>query len=260
MKILVTNDDGVFAPGILAVASALVDAGHDVTVAAPSNNRSGSAASLGRIGGAIGVKRVELTGLGSTACYAVDAPPSMISLAFCNGSYGGYRPEMVVSGINNGHNTGRGILHSGTVGAALTASSLGIPAIAVSSGRLPESRFDTAAAVLRIALDTIGSWAGASAFNINVPNVSLAEIAGVRPAGRDGPALADIAYHQEPGGLRAALVENPGPFEPDSDSGLVTAGYVSVSTLVGVGTLSHAAHELAAGIQFGIESVVVSHR
>ncbi len=133
MRILVTNDDGVDAPGIRSLAGALHEAGHDVLVVAPSSDWSGSGAAIGKLYDTPprAVDRITWSDHPTIPVHSLDAPPGTAVLAACLGAFGGL-PELVASGVNPGANTGHLVLHSGTVGAALTAASFGIPGIAVS--------------------------------------------------------------------------------------------------------------------------------
>jgi 5'-nucleotidase len=133
MKVLVTNDDGVGSPGLHALARALVDDGHDVIVVAPDREMSGSAAAIGQVHVEAGIdaERVDLPRLEGVPAYAVAGPPGLCVLTARLGGFGD-PPELVVSGINPGCNTGRAVLHSGTVGAALTAANFGCRGLAVS--------------------------------------------------------------------------------------------------------------------------------
>ncbi|MGH9214633.1 MAG: 5'/3'-nucleotidase SurE [Acidimicrobiales bacterium] len=133
MKVLVTNDDGVGSPGLHALARALVDDGHDVIVVAPDREMSGSAAAIGQVHVEAGIdaERVDLPRLNGVPAYAVAGPPGLCVLTARLGGFGD-PPELVVSGINPGCNTGRAVLHSGTVGAALTAANFGCRGLAVS--------------------------------------------------------------------------------------------------------------------------------
>ncbi|HEX6419956.1 MAG TPA: 5'/3'-nucleotidase SurE [Acidimicrobiales bacterium] len=133
MKVLVTNDDGVESVGLHALVRALVGSGCDVVVAAPDRDMSGSGAAIGQIhmDEHIDAKPVDLPGLEGVPAYAVDGPPGLCVLAARLGGFGAV-PDLVVSGINPGCNTGRAVLHSGTVGAALTAANFGCKGIAVS--------------------------------------------------------------------------------------------------------------------------------
>jgi 5'-nucleotidase len=133
MKVLVTNDDGVASPGLHALARALVDDGFDVIVVAPDREMSGSAAAIGQvhIEEGIDAERVDLPRLDGVPAYAVAGPPGLCVLTARLGGFGD-PPDLVVSGINPGCNTGRAVLHSGTVGAALTAANFGCRGLAVS--------------------------------------------------------------------------------------------------------------------------------
>lgn len=128
--VLVTNDDGIDSPGLSALALELESRGFDVLVAAPATNMSGASAAIGPTDPHTPARRVAMPGLRGRA-YAVQAPPAMIVIAALNGAFGPV-PTAVASGVNAGVNIGRAILHSGTVGAALTGQNLGLPSLAVS--------------------------------------------------------------------------------------------------------------------------------
>jgi 5'-nucleotidase len=133
MRVLVTNDDGVASPGLHALARALVDDGFDVIVVAPDREMSGSAAAIGQVhvNEGIDAERVDLPRLDGVPAYAVAGPPGLCVVTARLGGFGD-PPDLVVSGINPGCNTGRAVLHSGTVGAALTAANFGCRGLAVS--------------------------------------------------------------------------------------------------------------------------------
>jgi 5'-nucleotidase len=133
MKVLVTNDDGVASPGLHTLARTLVDDGYEVIVVAPDREMSGSSAAIGQVHVEEGIdaERVVLPGLDGVPAYAVAGPPGLCVLSARLGGFGD-APDLVVSGINPGANTGRAVLHSGTVGAALTAANFGCRGLAVS--------------------------------------------------------------------------------------------------------------------------------
>jgi 5'/3'-nucleotidase len=133
MKVLVTNDDGVGSPGLHALARALVDDGYDVVLVAPDREMSGSAAAIGQvhIEEGIDAERIDLPRLDGVPAYAIAGPPGLCVLTARLGGFGD-PPDLVVSGINPGCNTGRAVLHSGTVGAALTGANFGCRGLAVS--------------------------------------------------------------------------------------------------------------------------------
>jgi 5'-nucleotidase len=121
MRILITNDDGVFAPGIAALARGLWAAlgdRHDLVVVAPMVDHSGAGAAVGRVyeRESIPYEEVDLPGLAHVPTFGIDGPPALAVIVACIEGFGP-RPDLVVSGINHGVNAGRSALHSGTVGA-----------------------------------------------------------------------------------------------------------------------------------------------
>lgn len=129
-QILLTNDDGIQSPGLWAAAAALSDVGY-VTVTAPRDQCSGMGRSLPNTSdGIIHEQRVQVNGQ-EWSVFAVGGSPAQ---AVLHGIYEvmQQKPDLVVSGINYGENVASGVTVSGTVGAALEAASLGIPAMAIS--------------------------------------------------------------------------------------------------------------------------------
>src|SRR5947209_10702198 len=115
---LVTNDDGVDSPGIRALAAVAVRSGLDVVVAAPSWNSTGASASLTAVekDGRFLVEDRTFDELPDLPVFAVEGAPAFIVRAAVRGAFGD-PPDIVLSGINWGTNTGHAVLHSGTVGA-----------------------------------------------------------------------------------------------------------------------------------------------
>ena len=238
MRVLVTNDDGVDAPGIAVLAAALAADGHDVLVVAPSTDRSGSGAALGQFWGTEPppVTAVRWDAHPDLTVFSIDAPPGTAVLAAALGGFG-EPPDLVVAGINPGANTGHLVVHSGTVGAALTGVGLDIPGIAVSMMWADDTPYlwDTAAAMAVAAVD----WAlkpdgGPRLLNINVPNVPVHELAGVQetqlaPHGEVWVASADVSS----GDLRLDFKPR-GDAAPGTDVAALQAGYVSVTPLMSV--------------------------
>jgi 5'-nucleotidase len=274
MKVLVTNDDGVESPGLHALAGALVAAGYDVVVAAPDRDMSGSSAAIGQIhvDEEIEAAPIELPGLEGVPAYAVDGPPGLCVLAARLGGFGDV-PDLVVSGINPGCNTGRAILHSGTVGAALTGANFGCKGLAVSldvssralheqaGGATPDQAAsipagDGSSATVAVAEErpaTVAHWDAAAAvaaamvpwlldapdlsvLNVNVPNMPVDKVAGARPA-QLAPfgTVRSSVVESAPGGGRLQMELRPTDDEipPDSDTGLVAQGFVAVTAIVG---------------------------
>lgn len=243
MRVLVTNDDGVGAPGIAALARAVLEAGHDVVVAAPADDRSGASAAIGGMHAdeSIDISPFELEGLEGVPVLAVSGPPALVVMAACLGGLG-EPPDMVASGINPGLNTGRAVLHSGTVGAALTAANFGRTGLAVSLGTGGEPRWETAAALAVAALDWLAGQGVVQVVNLNVPNVGLEEIKGIRQAGLAPFGVVRASVVDQPGADLQMELTGEGPTDdgaepPDeSDTALVETGFATVTSLTGIGT------------------------
>ena len=170
MNIMVTNDDGIHAPGILALAAALGELGA-VTVVAPDRERSAAGHSL-TLHSPLRVLEVR------KGFYAVDGTPTdCVNMGIH--SLLPVRPDLVVSGINHGANLGDDITYSGTVAAAMEANLMGIPAIAVSLATYERhGHFDAAAGVaLRIARQVAANGLPADTFiNVNIPDCPAEEM------------------------------------------------------------------------------------
>jgi 5'-nucleotidase len=258
MRVLVTNDDGVEAPGLHALAHAMVRAGHDVVVVAPSGERSGSGAAIGRLhrAGPIAWTPVEWPDLPAVTVNALDVPPAAAVYAGCVGAFGA-GPDIVASGVNPGLNYGHLVLHSGTVGAALTASALGVSGVAVSIAWGEEQRWDTAATIAADAVEWVASQAGAPMVaNVNVPNLPLDQVRGVRDA-RLCPFNEKWDAATSAGELHLEYVGHAGEPEPDTDLALVKAGYCAITLLDGVQTVPGSARSAAGCIAQAIDTRVL---
>jgi 5'-nucleotidase len=164
MHIMVTNDDGIHAAGIKALASALAELGQ-VTVVAPDRERSAAGHSL-TLHSPLRVFELR------EGFYAVDGTPTdCVNMGIH--SLLQSRPDLVVSGINHGSNLGDDITYSGTVAAAIEATLMGIPAIAVSLASFErKGHFPAAAQVaVRVARQVLVNGLPPDTFlNVNVPN------------------------------------------------------------------------------------------
>jgi len=236
VRILVTNDDGVDAPGLAPLVAAVASTGHDVVVAAPQRDMSGTGASIGRLHAdrSIDVQERELEGLPGIPVHAVDGPPGMAVIAAHLGAFG-EAFDVVVSGINPGPNTGGAVLHSGTVGAALTAANFGRSGLAVSMAVGKPMHWETAAALALPALEWLVEQPARTVLNLNAPNLPIEDVRGVR--------WGELA---EFGSVRTALIESQGgrlqmefvgkrdEHPEHTDAGLVDRGYASLTLLTGV--------------------------
>jgi 5'-nucleotidase len=163
MRILISNDDGYLAPGINALAEALA-AVAEVVVVAPDSNRSGASNSLS-LDRPLSVQRA------ANGFYFVNGTPTDCVHVALTGMLD-YRPDLVVSGINNGPNMGDDTLYSGTVAAATEGYLFGIPAIAFSQAEHGWANLDAAARVAReIVLRRFDDLAAPWLLNVNIPNL-----------------------------------------------------------------------------------------
>ena len=173
MRILISNDDGYFAPGIAALAAALSGLG-TVTVVAPERDRSGASNSL-TLDRPLSVRKAD-----SGFFYVNGTPTDCVHLAVTG--LLDHLPDVVVSGINHGANMGDDTIYSGTVAAATEGYLLGIPSIAISLVNKSGGHFDTAA---RVACELVERFRkspppAATLLNVNVPDVAHASLKGMR--------------------------------------------------------------------------------
>jgi 5'-nucleotidase len=171
MRILISNDDGYFAPGITLLAERLAALG-EVTVVAPERDRSGASNSL-TLDRPLTVRRA------SNGFYFVNGTPTDCVHLAVTGLLD-FLPDIVVSGINLGANMGDDTIYSGTVAAATEGFQLGIPSLAVSLASKSGRHFETAAgvAVAIVARFSRAPIAQPVLLNVNVPSVSREELAG----------------------------------------------------------------------------------
>ena len=164
MRILLSNDDGYFAPGLAVLADALKSLA-DVTVVAPERDRSGASNSLT-------LDRPLMLRQAPSGYYFVNGTPTDCVHLAVTGMLD-HLPDMVISGINHGANMGDDTIYSGTVAAATEGFLLGIPAMAVSLVGHQGEHFKTAASVV---VDLVRRyqrkpWRDATLLNINVPDL-----------------------------------------------------------------------------------------
>ena len=248
---LITNDDGVRSPGIAALAGALAGVGHDVIVVAPLLDHSGYGTAIGplHVDGQVAYERIEL-GIEHVTAFGVDGPPALA--AMCGVLRGfGERPELVLSGINAGANTGRAVLHSGTVGAAMTAAQLGVPGVAVSL-ELADDRqtwhWDTAAVVATAVVASLPDRVSEDEIlNVNVPNRPLGALAGVCPAEPVLGGTVQAVFGEPAEGVLQLALDHTVPAQ-GTDEALLASGWVTVSRIRLPRVLEGAADEWLGGL------------
>ncbi|WP_189210903.1 5'/3'-nucleotidase SurE [Actinokineospora fastidiosa] len=235
--VVITNDDGIDSPGLLALARAALAAGYDVVVAAPHAESSGTSAGLTAAAEdrRVVTKEHPLASLPDVPAYAVEAHPGLISLAACHGAFCD-EPDLLLSGINRGANVGRAVLHSGTVGAALTASINGVRALAMSLDvplkASEEPHWDTAAGLVADLLRTLAESPPDTVLNVNVPDVPAADLKPVQwaPLAPFGSVRA-LVQRTEDGAIEVGSVVGDEPPAPHTDAALLADGHVTVTAL-----------------------------
>jgi 5'-nucleotidase len=255
MRLLITNDDGVDAPGLHALVRA-VDAWieraptgsvREAVVLAPLTNQSGMSSAVGDVFGRSGVayRQYDMPDVQHILAYGLEATPALCVII---GVLGGVhdRPDVILSGINAGANVGRSVLHSGTVGAILTGAQLGLSGLAVSVQHGEDIHFDTAGHVAAEVLDLLEHAPAGTLLNLNVPNLPGPQLRGVRrgristaglikgagpgaggsPLGREGVLPLRL-------GAASPQLDDVSDDEPEDDGALVVAGFASLTPLRG---------------------------
>ena len=175
MKILITNDDGVYAAGIRALARAFCEE-NEVYVFAPDSERSGASHALTLVT-PLRLREVALADLPGAKVYSTNGTPTdCVKIAYGNL---GIRPDLVLSGINHGSNLGTDVLYSGTVSAAMDAAMLGVPAIAGSVCASEPKNFGPVIEAIKAMIPRALAHRGCLV-NINAPDLPADEIKGSR--------------------------------------------------------------------------------
>ncbi|WP_414622851.1 5'/3'-nucleotidase SurE [Calothrix sp. CCY 0018] len=180
MKLLISNDDGVYAAGIRALANTMAEAGHDVSVVCPDRERSATGHGL-TLHQPIRAEIVESLFHPAIKAWACDGTPSdCVKLALW--ALLDSPPELVLSGINQGANLGTEILYSGTVSAAMEGLIEGIPSVAFSLTSYTSKNFKTAANFAKILVEKLRlkSLPDSMLLNVNIPAVESSQIKGVK--------------------------------------------------------------------------------
>jgi 5'-nucleotidase len=232
LHILVTNDDGVDAPGLLALQKALQDVG-EVTVFAPDHNWS-AAGHTKTMHKPLRVNQTVL--LDGTSAYTSTGAPSdcvaLVTLGILD-----HQPDLVVSGINQGANVGHDITYSGTIAAAMEAVISGIPALAVSLDSYQSHDFAYAArfAARLVELVLEHGLPFNTFLNLNVPAVPQKEIAGIKITRLGQSVYRDtLVERQDPRGRNYYWIggEPPtGVLEEGTDIWALANKYVSITPL-----------------------------
>ena len=228
MRILLSNDDGYFAPGIAVLAQTLSDLA-EITVVAPERDRSGASNSLT-------LDRPLRLRQAANGFYFVNGTPTDCVHLAVTGMLD-YLPDMVISGINLGANMGDDTIYSGTVAAATEGYLLGVPSIAVSLTSHAAAHFETAAQVVRGVVERCQRQPLGEPvlLNINVPDVSPDRLKGIRVTRLGKRHKAEGVVRQvSPRGETVYWVGAAGPAQDageGTDFHAVENGYVSITPL-----------------------------
>ncbi len=228
MRILLSNDDGYFSPGLAALAEGLSALG-EITVVAPERDRSGASNSLT-------LDRPLMVNRAPNGFWYVNGTPTDCVHMAVTGLLD-FEPDVVVSGVNAGSNMGDDTIYSGTVAAATEGYLLGVPSIAMSLVGKEFRHFDTAA---RVARELVERFARAPLgapvlLNVNVPDVPWEEMKGleVTRLGRRHKAQ-PVVKGRNPRGETVYWVGAAGPAReagPGTDFNALERGFVSVTPL-----------------------------
>jgi 5'-nucleotidase len=229
MKILLSNDDGYQAPGIVALYEAIKDLG-EVEVVAPEHNNSAKSNAL-TLHSPLYVHQA-----GNGFRYVNGTPADCVHVALTG--LLGYRPDLVVSGINNGANMGDDTIYSGTVGAAMEGYLFGIPAIAFSQTQKGWAHIDDAARKARELVQHMLAKAGDDnpwLLNVNIPNLPLAELKPFKICRLGRRHAAEKVISQtSPHGETMYWIGGAGPAKDDAegtDFHATVQGHVSITPL-----------------------------
>ena len=217
MKILITNDDGVYSPGLLSAVKALSDVG-SLVVAAPDRDQSGVGPAT-TLSGVVRAQEIAPLAEGVTTYSVQGTPSDCVILATETLVKEPF--DLVVSGVNNGANLGLDIMISGTVGGALQGYLRDIPSIAVSVTSLNNARYDAASRTIKAMARAISEVSNSTTplLNVNLPNIDPGEVKRVQVT-RLGPRAYMESVEQVNDGRRTHYwIKHNRPTNPDVSEG-----------------------------------------
>ncbi len=237
-RVLVTNDDGIDSQGLAALAQMAQESGFSPVVAAPSKNWSGASAALGPLTNPnhIPVTSAVLPEVETVEAFSVDAPPALIVMLAMLGGFGD-PPDLLISGINKGPNTGRSTMYSATVATALVSSKFDRPGLAVSIGDGTEDGSDewewpTATMIAAPLLSWLATAPRKTVLNLNVPNIKPEKIRGLcqcdlAPLGGVHTSI----VNRDETGIHIDLLPTQTEIPAGTDSAKLREGYATVTPL-----------------------------
>lgn len=231
MRILITNDDGIFAEGICALARRLCEK-HQVTVVAPDSERSGASHSI-TLTAPLRVRKASIPGAPQVDAYKVSGAPADCVIIGCRAL--NIQPDIILSGINHGYNLGTDAHYSGTINAAMEGALQGIPSMAVSMNGFNSTDFSAAA---QIAEELIPQFlnSGCMLYNVNVPDIPYHELKGIKYTKlSDRTYFAPFEKRTDPRNVDyywwPCRLDYDGDPQADNDERWTSEGYVSVTPI-----------------------------
>ncbi len=257
MRILITNDDGINAPGLdvlTAIATEIAGDAGEVWTVAPAFEQSG-------VAHCINYTKPTMISKFGTRRFAAEGSPADCVLAGLYDIMADAKPDLVLSGVNRGNNAAENTLYSGTIGAAIEAALQGLPAIALSQyygigNAALDNPFEAAtvhgAALIRNLLDN-GIWDNSDYrlfYNVNFPPVAAADVKGARAVaqGYRRNARFTTVPHEAPSGRKYLWIkggDQTQPTLPDTDAQANLDGYISVTPM----RVDLTAHDVLADLQ-----------
>ncbi|WP_303980885.1 5'/3'-nucleotidase SurE [Dongia mobilis] len=230
-RILVTNDDGIHAPGLKVLERIAKSLSPDVWVIAPESEHSGASHSL-TLRRPLQINKI------NSRKFAVSGTPSDCTLIAVNHIMTDRRPDIVLSGVNRGANLGEDVLYSGTVAAAMEGAMLGIPAIAFSQVRVKDKlHWETAAAFAPQVIRKLVSlpWPKGVLMSVNFPGVAPKDVTGIE-VGRQGRRMShvEVVHARDPFEREVTWIGDfptDEPEHPETDLGIILTKAVSVTPL-----------------------------
>lgn len=235
MHILITNDDGIYSKGIQSIAKEL-NKKHKVTVVAPDIQRSACGHAI-TMHVPLMLQKVNIDGLEGIDCYFTNGTPAdCVKLGISQVIHG--KPDLVVSGINNGANAGSDILYSGTVSGALEGAILGIRSFALSIDNFMPKHINDAAGFFCDFLEqySTDTYDINIVLNINFPDIPLTKVKGIAAVPQGITKYTEeFKERNHPRGYTyfwlSGELEAPKEKDPDTDIKLLKNGYIVVTPL-----------------------------
>ena len=229
MQILLTNDDGIFSPGITAIYKELVKIG-DVMVVAPANSQSGASHSI-TFAEPLVCNKVDIND--QLVGFSVQGSPADCVKLACM-QLADKPIDLLVSGINNGVNTGINVFYSGTVAAAIEGAFLGIPALAMSMFSEEHMDYEGAAGYCIDVLQKLMPLQAGDVININIPQLSNGKPKGIKvvPQSAKGFNERYLRQQNQHGQTVFQLAGEPHNFETaKDDASSIEAGFITITAL-----------------------------